>query len=167
MKSIPDILRALGDADVRFVLVGGFAVQLHGFVRTTIDVDIVLAMDSINLERFISVARVFGLAPVIPVPLEALADAEKIEQWHREKGMLAFALREPQIGGSVIDVLVRPEVQFDQLLANAVDVQLFDRDLKIASIDDLLVMKRAANRLKDRIDIEALEKIKRGEDPHA
>ena len=167
MKSIPDILRALGDADVRFVLVGGFAVQLHGFVRTTIDVDLVLAMDSINLERFISVARVFGLAPVIPVPLEALADAEKIEQWHREKGMLAFALREPQIGGSVIDVLVRPEVQFDQLLANAVDVQLFDRDLKIASIDDLLVMKRAANRLKDRIDIEALEKIKRGEDPHA
>lgn len=167
MKSIPDILRALGDEGVRFVLVGGFAVQLHGFVRTTIDLDLALAMDSENLERFIAVARAFGLAPVIPVPLESLADAAKIEQWHREKGMLAFALREPQVGGSVVDILVRPEIEFDQLLANAVDVQLFDRNLKIASIDDLLIMKRTANRPKDRIDIEALEKIKRGEDPHA
>ena len=41
MKSIPDLLRALTDASVQFVLVGGFAVQLHGFVRTTIDLDLV------------------------------------------------------------------------------------------------------------------------------
>ncbi|VTU29049.1 nucleotidyl transferase AbiEii/AbiGii toxin family protein [Variovorax sp. PBL-E5] len=167
MKTIPDILRALGDAEVRFVLVGGFAVQLHGFVRTTLDLDLVLAMDDDNLGRFISVARKFGLEPVIPVPLESLADSSKIEQWHREKGMLAFALREPQVGGSVVDVLVRPDVPFDQLLARSVDVQLFDRSMKIASIDDLLTMKRVANRPKDRIDIEALEKIQRGEDPHA
>jgi hypothetical protein len=85
----------------------------------------------------------------------------------REKGLLAFALREPQIGGSVVDVLVRPDVPFDQLLARSVDVQLFDRSVNIASIEDLLTMKRIANRPKDRIDIEALEKIQRGEDPHA
>lgn len=166
MKTIPDILRALGENDVRFVLVGGFAVQLHGFVRTTLDLDLVLAMDDANLTRFIEVARRFNLAPVIPVPLESLADATKIDQWHREKGMLAFALREPQVGGSVVDVLVRPEVPFNELLERSVDVRLFDRSMKIASIDDLLTMKRAANRPKDRIDIDALEKIKRGEDPH-
>lgn len=167
MKSIPDILRALGDADVKFVLVGGFAVQLHGFVRTTIDLDVALAMDDENLARFITVARQFGLEPVIPVPLESLADSAKIEQWHREKGMIAFALREPQIGGSVVDVIVRPIVPFDELLARGIEVDLFDRKIKIAAIDDLVTMKRIAGRPKDRIDIEALEKIQRGEDPHA
>ncbi|MDO9400068.1 MAG: hypothetical protein Q7T46_01160 [Polaromonas sp.] len=167
MKSIPDILRALTDADVRFVLVGGFAVQLHGFVRTTIDLDLVLAMEDDNLSKFITVAKQFGLAPIIPVNIDSLKNAQQIDQWHREKGMLAFALREPQVAGSVIDVLVRPEVLFDKLQAEAVTVHLFDRAVKIASIDHLLFMKRIANRPKDRIDIEALEKIKRGEDPYA
>lgn len=80
--------------------------------------------------------------------------------------MLAFALREPQVAGSVIDVLVRPEVTFEKLQADAEIVDLFGRSVKIASIKHLLFMKRIANRLKDRVDIEALEKIQRGEDPY-
>lgn len=166
MKSIPDILRALSDSDVQFVLVGGVAVQLHGFVRTTIDLDLVLAMDDINLTKFIAVAKQFGLAPIIPVSIDSLKNAKQIDQWHKEKGMLAFALREPQVAGSVIDVLVRPEVTFDKLQADAALVDLFGRTVKIASIDHLLFMKRIANRPKDRIDVEALEKIQRGEDPY-
>ena len=166
MKSIPDILRALTDSDVQFVLVGGFAVQLHGFVRTTIDLDLVLAMDDVNLTRFIEVAKKFDLAPIIPVSIESLKNAQQIDLWHREKGMIAFALREPQVAGSVIDVLVRPEVTFDDLQIDAAKVELFGRTVKIASIEHLLFMKRIANRPKDRIDIEALEKIQRGEDPY-
>ena len=80
--------------------------------------------------------------------------------------MLAFSLREPHIGGSVVDVLVRPEVPFDRLRANAVAGELFARQVWIASIDDLLTMKRISNRPKDQLDIVALEKIKRGEDPN-
>jgi hypothetical protein len=103
---------------------------------------------------------------VIPVPIDSLRNASLIDQWHREKGMLAFALREPHIGGSVVDVLVRSDVTYDRLMANAVAGELFGRKLWIASIDDLLVMKRIANRPKDQLDTAALEKIKRGEDPN-
>ena len=78
MKSIPDILRALTDANVQFVLVGGFAVQLHGFVPTTIDLDLVLAMDNDHLSRFIDVAKQFNLAPVIPVSSESLKNAAQM-----------------------------------------------------------------------------------------
>ena len=166
MHSVPAILQALCDAEVEFVLVGGLAVQLQGFLRSTIDVDLVLAMNDANLSAFIEVAKSFGLAPIIPVSIDSLKNASLIEQWHREKGMLAFALREPQVGGSVIDVLVRPEIAFEKLNANANLARLFGRDVKIASIDDLLTMKRVANRPKDRLDIDALERIKRGEDPN-
>ena len=81
--------------------------------------------------------------------------------------MLAFALREPGIAGSVIDVLVRSDVPYERLAADASLMTLFGVNVAVASIDHLLEMKRIANRPKDRIDIEALEKIKRGENPDA
>ncbi len=166
MKSVPLILQALRDEGVAFVLVGGFAVQLHGFVRSTLDIDLVVAMDEANLRRVVVVGKRFGLAPVIPAPIDALADVAQLDRWYREKGMLAFALREPGIAGTVIDVLVHPEVPYAELAAQAVPMSLFGKTVAVASIDHLLVMKRAANRPKDRIDVEALEKIKRGESPN-
>lgn len=163
---IAELLQSLADAQVAYVLIGGLAVQLHGFMRATLDIDLVLAMDDANLDRFIGVARKYGLQPNIPVPLDALRDASQIDAWHREKGMLAFSLREPQAGGKVVDILVRPSIPFDLLSQNAVVGDLFGRMVKIAAIDDLLEMKRFANRAKDWLDIEALEMIKRGEDPN-
>lgn len=164
---VAELLQSLTEERVQYVLVGGLAVQLHGFMRSTFDVDLVLAMNDENLVRFIAVAKQLGLIPSIPVPIDALRNAAQIEQWYKEKGMLAFALREPQIGGGVVDVLVRPEVPFEQLLKNAVEGKLFGQAIWIASIDDLLIMKRVANRPKDQLDIAALEKIKHGEDPNA
>jgi hypothetical protein len=162
-----ELLQSLADANVQYVLVGGLAVQLHGFMRATFDIDLVLAMNNANLERFIEVAQKFNLTPGIPVPLESLKNAAQIDQWHREKGMLAFSLREQKVAGSVVDVLVRPEITFERLTTNAVTGELFGRRVMIASIDDLLAMKRIANRPKDQLDIVALEMIKRGEDPNA
>lgn len=163
---IAELLQSLADDRIRYVLVGGLAVQLHGFLRATFDIDLVLAMDDANLTRFIDLARRFGLVPVNPVPIESLANPDQIGEWHREKGMLAFSLRETQAGGSVVDVLVRPEPSFETLQRNAVIGELYGRRIPIASIGDLLVMKRAANRPKDLVDITALEKITRGEDPN-
>lgn len=163
---ISELLQSLSDGQVQYVLVGGLAVQLHGFLRSTMDIDLVLAMNDENLVRFIAVAKRYGLVPVMPVPIDALRNTSQIDQWYREKGMLAFALREPHIGGSAVDVLVRPEVPFETLMAKAVAGELFSRHVWIASVDDLLVMKRIANRPKDQLDVAALEKIKRGEDPN-
>ncbi|TSA14629.1 MAG: hypothetical protein D4R74_07935 [Betaproteobacteria bacterium] len=161
-----DLLQALSDAQVQYVLVGGLAVQLHGYMRSTFDIDLVLAMNDDNLGRFIAVAQGYGLVPAIPVPLDSLRNASLIDQWHREKGMLAFALREPHSGGIVVDVLVRPDLSYERLIASATAGELFGRKVWIASIDDLLAMKRVANRPKDQLDVAALEKIKRGEDPN-
>ena len=130
---IAELLKSLSEARVDYVLVGGLAVQLHGYLRSTFDIDLVLAMNDENLTRFIGVARGFGMKPVIPVDIDALRDARQIEQWHRDKGMLAFALREPQAGGNVIDILVRPEITYERLLENAVEAELSGRPQARAS----------------------------------
>ena len=95
--------------------------------------------------------------------LQAGASTARLLPWAGGR-VSTLSLATPK--GTVIDVLVRPEVTFDELQADAVRVDLFNRTLKIASIEHLLFMKRIANRPKDRVDIEALEKIQRGEDPY-
>ncbi|MCX7156855.1 MAG: hypothetical protein NTW45_10500 [Rhodocyclales bacterium] len=154
-----DLIKGLTDAEVDFVLVGGLAVALHGYQRVTMDVDVVLAMEPDNLRRFVDNAKAAGLQPVIPVPIDSLANPDLIEQWYREKGMLAFALRGPDMMATVIDVLVRPVVSFADLKRDAVLVPVGTLTVPVASIEHLIAMKTGTGRGKDAIDIEELRKL--------
>lgn len=59
-----ELLVTLVQQSVDFVLVGGLAVQLHGYMRMTYDIDVVLAMDTDKVQRFIAAASGSGLIPV-------------------------------------------------------------------------------------------------------
>ena len=156
-----EILSILTGARVDFVLVGGLAVALHGYQRLTMDVDVVLALDDENLSKFIDCAGQANLQPVLPIAIDALRDAEQIDTWHRDKGMLAFSLRGPDSMAVAIDVLVRPVVPYHELRQNAVVKHVGASSIPVASIDDLIRMKTGTGRSKDLLDIDELEKIKR------
>ena len=158
--SMYSLLSGLAESAVDFVLVGGLAVTLHGYQRVTMDVHVVLALNNANLDKFIDNARRENLRPVLPIAIDSLRDAALIDQWHRDKGMLAFALRGPDMMATVIDVLVRPVVSFEQLKRNAVTKRIGPLSIAVASIDDLIRMKTATGRSKDALDIEELRKIK-------
>lgn len=164
--NLVNFFAGLAERHIRYVLVGGFALQLHGFQRATYDIDLALALDETNLNRFVEFAQHLGLKPVMPVPLVSLNNPSLLEQWHREKGMLAFALRSEQADATVVDLLIQPEVPFADLIQRATQVQVLGNTLPIASLEDLITMKRAANRPKDQIDLLALEKLQRGENPN-
>lgn len=161
---IADLLTSLADAEIDFVVVGGFAMQMHGFQRATYDVDVALDMNQDNLEKFVAFALHHKFVPVIPEPLASLKSASKLDLWFREKGMIAFALRAPD--DFVLDVLIRPFVDFATLRANAVQGFLHGRSFRFAGLNEMLAMKQAAARPKDQIDIIALNKIKQGENPN-
>ena len=59
-----ELMQWLSASKTDYVLVGGLSVALHGYVRNTMDVDVVLAMDEDNLKRFIDSAKAVGLQPV-------------------------------------------------------------------------------------------------------
>jgi hypothetical protein len=154
-----DLLKLLAMAKVDFVLVGGLAVALRGYSRFTLDVDVVLAMDEANLRRFIGAATEAGLHPTIPVPLESLVQPELIEQWYKEKGMIAFSLRSREAIATVLDVLVRPVIPFAELRKGATLLDVGTVQVHVASIEHLISMKTGTGRGKDQIDIEELRKI--------
>lgn len=161
--SMFDLLKLLSDARIEFVLVGGLAVALQGYQRLTMDVDIVLAMNDDNLQRFIVCAKNSGLQPVMPVALEDLARPELLDQWRDEKHMLAFSLQSRDAVATVLDILIRPVVEFDALKRAATAISIGPLTIPVASIDHLIAMKSATGRSKDQIDIEELQKIQRGE----
>jgi len=155
-----EIIKFLSDNGIDFVLVGGLAVALHGYARNTMDVDIVMAMDDHNVQRFLHAARSAGLRPVLPVEIDVLSDPALLNQWHRERHLLAFGLHSQDSQSTVLDILIKPVVSFASLRQDAKEIALGTQRIAIASIDHLIEMKSATGRSKDAIDVEELQKIK-------
>lgn len=72
MEIFKRLFKALNEANVKYLVCGGIAVNLYGIQRATADIDIALSLDEDNLRRFISVANELGLKPKIPVKLDEL-----------------------------------------------------------------------------------------------
>lgn len=156
-----DLFRALAEHKVRYVLVGGLALNLHGVERATMDVDLAVALDETNLAAALDVAEQLDLVPVAPVALRDAANPAKLEQWRRDKNMIAFGLR-PRIGtGPVVDLLTTLPFSFELLLQRAISRVVGDVTVTVACIDDLIAMKKAAGRPIDLADVTSLESLKR------
>ncbi len=158
-----DLFSALHRHHVDYVLIGGLAVSLHGVERATMDIDISVALTPANTAALIGAARELRLQPVLPVALETLADADQLERWHKERNLLAFALRTPDIAGVTVDILLFPGVSYTDLSAHAIELQVKDVPVRLASIPDLIALKEAAARPIDLSDVEHLRKIQDSE----
>lgn len=155
-----DLFRALEKEGVRYLLVGGVAVNLHGAERMTMDVDVMLALDSDNLGRFLAAIRALGLQPANPlVTLEQFCDAKTVESWVRDKHMLAFQLRPATGDGTSLDVLVSPVVPFGPAYSRRVRLTAEGVEVSVASAADLIALKSGTGRSIDRADIQALQRI--------
>lgn len=155
------ILRTLAEHRVRYVLIGGLAGSLWGSPTVTSDLDLCYARDPVNLERLADALRVLG-ARLRGVDTEVpfLLDAETLQRGDH----FTFAT-----AAGNLDVLGLPAGSrgFEDLMATATPMQLADQRVAVADLDDLIAMKRAAGRPKDRVEVEILtalrdERSKRG-----
>lgn len=156
-----DLFRTLQEERVEYVVVGGLAINLHGVERATMDVDLVLAMDEGNLRRFLNAATRLKLRPSLPVPLEALCDAKQVDNWVREKRLVAFSLQSGSLITPTVDIVVRPALPFDRMYRNRIEKDIGGVRLNLASIEDLIVLKTGTGRKQDASDIEALKIARR------
>lgn len=154
-----NIFKALNHHNVRYVVIGGVAVNLHGFARATGDLDIAVALTDVELNKFVSAVKELGLVPRVPVRLEDLADARKREEWINEKNMLVFSVYNPRDPMNQVDVMIQSPVDFEILFRDRVTMKGGDFEIPVASISDLIVLKQHAGRQRDKIDIEALKEI--------
>jgi hypothetical protein len=149
------LIRALAEAHVDFVVVGGVAVVAQASPRFTNDLDICYSLEPENLEALGRLlvelsATLRGIDEDVPF----VPDARTLRQTQ------ILCLDTP-LGG--LDLLVNPKgaPPYSKLRARADELEIAGVTVRVACIEDLLAMKRAAGRPQDLIDAEALEIARR------
>lgn len=157
--NVRQIFAALNDANVDYVVVGGLAVILHGYLRATADLDLAIGLSPDNAKRGMDALASIGLQPRLPVSLDDFNDADKRADWLRNRNMQVFPLWDPANPIRSVDVFIDEPVEFSSLLADAVIKDVQGLKVRIASITHLIEMKQRAGRARDLEDIDKLQQI--------
>lgn len=157
---IQGIIDRLGEARVDYIVIGGVAVGFHGYVRATKDLDIVPAPDRQNLERLVGVLRALG------AELDGAGDFEAAELPDPlDPGTLSLGgnwVLQTQLGRFDVMQWLDDTELWEMLAPSAVEVEMEGVQVKVASYEDLVALKRQASRPSDIEDLERLRQA-RGE----
>jgi len=141
--------KALQNENVKYIMIGGYATNMHGYQRFTGDMDIWIEDSPENRERLRKAFNTYGLGD-----FPMLATLEFIPGW------TDFHLN----NGLRLDVMVGvkglEQYSFDECLEMAALGEIDDIMVRFLHINHLIASKKAANRPKDQIDVIYLEKIK-------
>jgi len=147
---IPPWCRAVCDrlerANVRYVVVSGNAVVLHGFARPIADLDIVIGSAPDEVDRAMNTLMRAGFVPSLPLPMSAVTVMRMFDPSQRE-----------------VDVFVRYAVPFEELWTSSEHVRVDDDGaVRVMSLDHLLRVKRINARPHDLSDVEGLLALTKG-----
>ena len=139
------LLRLLKEHKVDFVIIGATAFPIHGYARSTLDIDIFMRPDKSNAEQIWHALKEFGY-DVTDITIEDLLKKKiLIRQYAVETDIHPFV----------------KGINFEQIWKNKVKAKFGDTFVYFASLDDLIKMKQAAGRTKDLEDLKHLQKIRK------
>ena len=157
---IIDVFRKFNNKQLDYVIVGGVALVLHGVVRLTADLDLVVALERGNLLVLLEAMDELGYRPRVPVQPEDLLDPEIRESWIHDKNMEVFSFYDPGKPLALVDIIIHETISYQEIRRNAVDIAVDGLLAPVASVDDLIKLKKIAGRPQDLEDIKFLEEGK-------
>ena len=140
-----DMLFALSEAKVKFILIGGYAFSAHGYPRTTLDIDFWVLASPENADAVIRALNRFG------APLMGVTEAD----FEKEGAIFQIGVVPRRI-----DIITKIDgVSFADAYPRALVTEWEGVMVHVLSLQDLLANKRASGRTKDLADIELLERL--------
>ncbi len=153
MSFLARVCRSLAEKGLRYAVVGGHAVALHGAVRGTVDIDIALPWNLHSLRGAQQALGEMGLVSRLPV------DAEDVfrfrDEYVRNRNLIAWNLYNPQDPAEQVDIVIT----YDLKGKRRQRVDTADGPVHILSRSDLITMKRTSGRPQDLEDADALERL--------
>lgn len=152
------VAKTLYAAEVRYLVAGGLAVNAHGYIRLTVDIDLVVALDARNIRQAFRALADIGYRPSVPIDAESFSQAEQRERWREEKGMQVLNFYCEAFPGTSVDVFVYEPFDFAEEYGIALRAELLPGIVaRFISIPTLIRMKQVAGRPRDLDDIQHLQ----------
>ncbi|MFV2071949.1 MAG: hypothetical protein ACC742_04765 [Thermoanaerobaculales bacterium] len=157
VSSIEAVFDSLHRAGVRYLVVGGLAVNAHGYGRATFDIDLVIDLDPGNVNLLFQALGGLGFQPLVPVSASDFGNPETRERWGREKGMVVLQFFSERHRETRVDVFAHMPFGFDEEWQRAVVEEIKPGvAIRIVALETLIGMKETAGRPKVLDDLEAL-----------
>ena len=153
MTFLEKICVALREAGVRYAVVGGYAVALHGAVRGTIDVDVVLRWTEQSLTGAEAALNGIGLVSRLPVTAREVFAFR--DEYAKNGNLIAWSFYNPDDPLEQVAIIIT----YDLTGKRTRQVNLPSGPVQVLSIKDLIDMKRVSGRPQDMEDIRALERL--------
>jgi hypothetical protein len=154
MMALERICGALRRAGVRYAVVGGHAVALHGAVRGTVDLDLVLHWNRKSLREAERVLKDLGLVSRLPVSADDVFNFR--DEYIRRRNLIGWNFYNPNDLSEQVDIVIT----YDLAGKRTRRIDLAGGPVRILSLRDLVDMKRRSGRLQDLEDAAALEKLR-------
>ena len=149
-KDFLDFLECLNNAKVKYLVVGGYALGFHGYPRYTGDLDIWIERTSTNVEKLLLAVRLFG-GP--SAEIDATQLLEEPSETNPCPG-ISFGMEPLRL--EIINAI--SGVNFADCFPRGIVKSIHGVELKYIHVDDLVENKLSTNRLKDKADVEELNK---------
>jgi len=160
LDTIETVVRALNNADIRYIIAGGLAVNAHGYLRFTSDIDLVIALDKENIIHAFNILTEIGYRPQVPITAKQFANPELRQRWIDEKGMQVLNFWSEIHKETTLDIFVSEPFEFNEEYQHCMEGELLPGlSTRFVSIPTLIKMKEVANRARDIDDIQHLRWI--------
>lgn len=160
LSSFASIATALEAGGVRYLVAGGLAVNAHGYLRFTKDLDVIVQLIPDNISRAFAALQALGYRPLVPITAAQFADASLREGWISEKGMRVLQFWSDVHRETPIDMFVSEPFGFDEEYERALVKPLHGSIMvRFVSVPTLIRMKQEAGRPQDLTDIEHLSML--------
>jgi len=155
-----EILQEFQRQKVKYVLVGGLALNLLGVERSTHDLDILVEMSDENLAKVVSILKERGYKVKQPVDPMGIADKKTRLDWIKNKNMKAFNFyKEDEM--KEVDILIDSPVQYSEAKRDAVQFKSDQLKIPVISIKKLIKMKKDTGRPTDQFDVDMLKRVEK------
>ncbi|MFW9915706.1 MAG: nucleotidyl transferase AbiEii/AbiGii toxin family protein [Candidatus Thorarchaeota archaeon] len=154
------ILVSLYEFDIRYLLVGGLAINLYGIPRTTADIDILLDLSDSNLVNFIQCMKDLGLKLKQPVNESSLLQETYRKALRTEKNVVVLTYENTENPLEIIDFFIENPISFENAYNRKETLYVNHYEIYLAAVDDLIALKRISGRESDLADIENLEQLR-------
>jgi hypothetical protein len=150
---IERITLSLQQHGASFAVVGGYAVALHGAVRGTVDLDLVLTWNRDNLEKAVNALQSLGLKSHLPIDVETVFSQR--DALIRDKNLIAWNFYNPENLAEQVDLII----DFDMAGCAVKNIGVGQTVIPVLNMHDLINMKEKSGRPQDLADIAALRNL--------